>query len=389
MKPRGAGGQAANEYLMIAGLITAMSLIVLGYTYSPLRFGLVRAAACILGDVCAAAPSGGGGVTPLPLAPGGGTPVPGGGPLPWVDPTVRLCLKRPPPPGCSETGGYFDEGLCILKGNGYQNCKALRKRMNCECGNCDECDGSVTFPIGDQIACVHNDTDQAFDLPEALEMIDDVTRMRFGKEPKIKENDAINQMKKQISDALKGVPDGRPIELIAHSQGALVLSNALWQLKREGKLSAADWERLDVVVMGPAESRFPPDLEQVTWYVSDGDAVPGLSGLGQDISNSESKLGEALGMGSEEAIATQRRIRLGPDNGYPDIPLSDCTGVVSCHSSERYLKFHSDVSKHDGADKPGRTIMVNGILTTFEEWNLGGPTHGCELYARERYGAQS
>lgn len=90
MTRRGARGQAANEYLMIAGLITAMALIVLGYTYSPLRFGLVRAAACILGDVCPSieASGGGGGAA----GPGGaGGPGGGAGSLPGMP--IAVCER--------------------------------------------------------------------------------------------------------------------------------------------------------------------------------------------------------------------------------------------------------------------------------------------------------
>jgi hypothetical protein len=48
-------GQAAVEYLMIAGLITAMALLVLSWVYPALRIAMLQAANCILGDVCLAA----------------------------------------------------------------------------------------------------------------------------------------------------------------------------------------------------------------------------------------------------------------------------------------------------------------------------------------------
>jgi hypothetical protein len=398
MRVRGQRGQTTSEYLMIAGLITAMALLVLGWTYSPFRASLQAAAECVLGDVCGTGtPSGGGGAS-MPRLPGGGAPggSPGGGPLPWVDPTIRLCLKRPLPTDCSPTRADAEEAACIAYGlwhfrDDYQNCKAIRKRQECACGNCDECDGSVTFP-GNGIVCVHNDTDPSSllgkDLDESGEMIHDVTRMIDNKDPLITENDSIKQMKSQIVKALRETGVAEPIELIGFSQGSAVLASALWQLRRDGGIPSSDWSRLHVVVMGAAEQRFPPELSTIDSYTSKDDHVAWGGEKQWELNSGD--------------VATPLPISVGEDNMLGlDVEPCTLTGAPAfvagkCHDSIRYLKFHAARMKkmHSSRDPlPARTIIVNGIGTEFEGWNAPRLDEngqwiqgGCQAYADARFG---
>jgi hypothetical protein len=45
-------GQTTTEYLMIAGLITAIAIIVLGVMYATSQGGLQKIANCVLSDNC-------------------------------------------------------------------------------------------------------------------------------------------------------------------------------------------------------------------------------------------------------------------------------------------------------------------------------------------------
>jgi hypothetical protein len=47
-----ADGQTTTEYLMIAGLITAIAIIVLGVMYATSQGGLQKIANCVLSDNC-------------------------------------------------------------------------------------------------------------------------------------------------------------------------------------------------------------------------------------------------------------------------------------------------------------------------------------------------
>jgi hypothetical protein len=77
---RGERGQAATEYLMISGLITAMGILILGYMQSPLRRGMQCVTEFVIGQALdppfeGFSPGGlvcGGGVGPLGGFPGGG-----------------------------------------------------------------------------------------------------------------------------------------------------------------------------------------------------------------------------------------------------------------------------------------------------------------------------
>ncbi|OFW03938.1 MAG: hypothetical protein A3H96_15965 [Acidobacteria bacterium RIFCSPLOWO2_02_FULL_67_36] len=60
MRLRGERGQTTTEYVMIAGLITACAIALLGFMYPSLRTSLRNAAECVMGDVCEEGPSSGG-----------------------------------------------------------------------------------------------------------------------------------------------------------------------------------------------------------------------------------------------------------------------------------------------------------------------------------------
>lgn len=418
-------GQTTTEFAMMGGLIL-VGLLMLSGAYGDVRGVLRSTVECVVSDVCRQ------GGTPMRIPPppplfpargggsaGDGRPVTSLFPIgdsPVVSVTPNVC-------GAAftdiEACGYdaWDERFCdagalaphsedledvFVDPGGYawdvigpqasdptknafarlQNCKALRKRSDCLCGECDQCDGLVV-PTSDKVQCVYNDTDSLVaDVAESAAMIRDISRMVDGGAPIIDENDAIRQMKNQITAALATGNPSQRIELIGFSQGSIILSSALWQLNYEARSQGTtiDWGRLNVVVFGAAEHRFPPGLNTIDSYINVGDtdsddALPLLSdpiGLGGFANSTFTDAGKI----ADPLLYTFRR---------------DCK-TLGCHQAEVYVgeyanrqwrtvdPLNPDAKRQLKTAEPQITIMVNGVNTQQEDWN-----RACQEMASQRY----
>jgi len=132
--------------------------------------------------------------------------------------------------------------------------------------------------------------------------------------------------------------------VIGHSQGAAVVAEAVWRLSRDPRY-AGQLDRLNVVIMGPAEWRFPPEVE-VLQLVNPGDPVP----PGADLYR-----GLAAAPGGREPRTIQTPFAC--DRARP----------VTCHDFRGYLEAYGEIldAENLGAGSysqlPAQTIIVNGI----------------------------
>ncbi|MCX6538150.1 MAG: hypothetical protein NT151_04345 [Acidobacteria bacterium] len=404
MKRSSERGQVTTQFVVLTGILVTVTIAVLAVVFLPVRLSFINIATCIISDVCKegneTAPEGHsvsvdsrtGDIYACEVRKGSGEK------CSFWD---SLCLRGPekfiqssvaytPRIACgllgyvvgsaasSSMGGVlalpgFAEGAALC-GVNTQDWKAKQKRVWCCCCNMqNECDGTTTYK--GNVICVLNDSDGfAADIDETLNVIDDISGMIKGNRPGITENDSINSMKKQILLAVSTHGAGERIELIGHSEGAAILSNAIWQLVWEQKtngtgLTPEDLARLDVVILGPAEWRFPRDTE-VTLYENSNenalrsDPVPKLSDKYREL-----KLAGYSNQMSE--------VHPGTVQPWP------CT-LFDCHDAQHYLENRAtEVVKEDGGCKPGVTIMVNGIRTE-DESQQGN----CDYYQTTRYGSR-
>jgi len=99
-------------------------------------------------------------------------------------------------------------------------------------------------------------------------------------------NPAVDTLADGVYGELKA---GRPVHLMAHSQGAIITSRALTDVKNrlmiEDGMTKEQAEKalsnVKVETFGGAASKYP-DGPQYVHYVNRGDLVPGLLGLGKD-----------------------------------------------------------------------------------------------------------
>jgi len=429
MRWRRQDGQIATENTVVAGIVVTATVALLAMATPCVQTKIALVATCVVSDTCIEldAPcslwlggGGGGGGTDSSDGSGGsggGGGVGGGGEevqacMPgqvaceryegetcdpgswacwslaqWFDDAARAVVEVGPRALCGTIGweiagipgAAFGAANCSFN---TQNWKAEAKRERCcLCQQAEECDGTVA-QVGN-VRCVLNDSDgMPSDLAESVAMIDDVTRMMNGEPYKIAKNDAVISMKEEILSALQGHagPDDR-IELIAHSQGAAVLSNAVWQLRQDGLLSDEDLARLDIVIMGPAEYRFPIGAN-VTMY--------------DNVAARQFSVGDPI----NDAADLYRQMRLTGDGdglvaSVSSRPVSWSCGlnVVGCHDMQNYLQAHA-LSEKNG-EKPVTSIVVNGINTERDDqlsaeqvaagdggWKYQG---SCKCYDAARY----
>lgn len=367
MKRSSERGQVLTQNVVLAGILVTVTIAILSVIFLPVRLSFIDIATCIISDVCKDGRDG-----PTPLVPN----------RPKCAPTTRdrtVCERIA---GTSECGGLCKpwkpsrSGCVTVSWNGwlpkveysacYQNDRARAARHACcVCGLEDECDGSTTTTKNDKVLCINNDTAGAvLDIEETRALVLDNNRLIAGQPPEITENDSVKSTRKGILDALSMHGPPNRIELVAHSEGSVVLAHALWELANEGKLTPEDLGRLEVVVAGPAEWRFPKGVSVTAYaaynkWVPVADPVPWLT----EVLKSEV---------DRNRVETLRLEWIGVDNG-----CFECHKFLSNYIDEVAYRPHDDSG-------PVFSVLINGIRNTFDEWNGDGGV--CEQYAKKRYG---
>ena len=139
---------------------------------------------------------------------------------------------------------------------------------------------------GASVLGVHNATEGFFnDLFQCVQ-----NKMDLG------ENPAVDTLASVLAHALKD--NTRPVRLVGHSQGAILIANALKRLKAAlddadvvGDAQSAVLGRIHVETFGGAAQRFI-DGPEYTHYVNKADVVPMLTGVGLDRFNPVGNVGE-------------------------------------------------------------------------------------------------
>ncbi len=133
---------------------------------------------------------------------------------------------------------------------------------------------AIADKTGAAVVGIHNSTEGTFkDLLQSL-----------GDKTDLGRNPAVDTLANTVYDALKS---GQPVHILGHSQGGLITSRALSDVRRrlliEDGLSSSQANQLlsniKVETFGAAASSYP-DGPQYVHYVNRADPVPGLFGLG-------------------------------------------------------------------------------------------------------------
>lgn len=133
---------------------------------------------------------------------------------------------------------------------------------------------NIANTTGYQVIGIHNSTDGFFsDLSQCLKDKADIGR-----------NPAVDTLADTLYDSVKA---GKPIHIIAHSQGGLITSRALThvmqRLRLEDGMSRAEAERamgrIEVETFGAAAGQYPSGPQYVH-YINTSDPVPTQFGLG-------------------------------------------------------------------------------------------------------------
>jgi hypothetical protein len=133
---------------------------------------------------------------------------------------------------------------------------------------------NIANKTGAAVLGVHNSTESTFkDLVQSL-----------GDKLNLGTNPAVDNIASKVYDSLK---KGEPVHLFGHSQGALILSRALGDVRKrllaEDGLSTTQANQLlsnvKVETFGGAAASYP-DGPKYVHYVNTADPVPGLFGLG-------------------------------------------------------------------------------------------------------------
>lgn len=122
---------------------------------------------------------------------------------------------------------------------------------------------------------IHNNTRGA--LNDIYDAIRGFLSSRWGSEV---EKDAMASMKAEILGNLRESPE-RTLRLVVHSQGAIITSGALFELRAE--LSPSEWhdltDRISILALGAGSHCWPNDIprEKIRSFAHSGDIVPQLT----------------------------------------------------------------------------------------------------------------
>jgi hypothetical protein len=188
---------------------------------------------------------------------------------------------------------------------------------------------------GKQVIGIHNATaGQIWDLAECV-----TDKLNVGKNPAVT---TVKNMLKICHDT------GTRLTLVGHSQGALVCSRALWELKNEALEQgltedwfATQYADVHVETAGGAAYTYPkgPSYHH---KVNQYDLVPMLAGVGSGLPGTDT--------GTDEPVETFQRIqapyRKETDSNY-DIMMNFVDRTV--HGTEVYYRKVSDIKEPQGS----------------------------------------
>ncbi|GIK33182.1 MAG: hypothetical protein BroJett009_21740 [Armatimonadota bacterium] len=149
-----------------------------------------------------------------------------------------------------------------------------------------------------------------------------------------------------------GGEDGKRIDVVAHSQGSIILSNALQAVKaKKGKIS-----QYNVTTIGNAMPFFPSGTTY-KHYAFDSDTVAGLTGTNSLLSYAlnETMLGKAF-----------RRLYYGKsaDTTADTVTLHDRKGGIDPHDALNYFKSFDQFDAKHKQKLPVDRSMLKGVTNT-------------------------
>ncbi len=290
---RSARGQAAVEYLMLLGMMTAVGIGLLAILVLPVRRSMQHTVQCVISDECSGFSWLGAmaSAATYPLRAASVQAVSWVRASDWREHTVDTVVVTAY--RAARAVGLLDDFKAANRDLHQYDLPQLNA-VECASGVTSRCDGEIVFsearagstaslimvngintdPHGwrdecaresaavanRDVTCVYNATNGIItDLSESAALLDAVRR---GESPSFSGNLAVQQLKKQISGRLAGT--GGEVRLVGHSEGAVLLAVALWQMRAAGAIREEDWRRIDVVVLGGAERRFPPELGSIS-----------------------------------------------------------------------------------------------------------------------------
>lgn len=223
--------------------------------------------------------------------------------------------------GARPNNGTAFTGERIYYVNGIQNTAAFQSQSI----------QNIANATGAEVVGLHNSTES---------MVLDLQQCVLDKLPSFeKSNAATRALASQLVTDLQA---GRPVHLMAHSQGGLVTSGALTLAKeyletvKPGNAAQADalLKNIQVETFGSAAASWPYG-PQYTHYINENDTVPMLTGLGR-----QGDPARQVNAGGDRAVIHYIRDDPRTDNPLLQTPLSNAAAGIPAHDFNDGYLFH-------------------------------------------------